>query len=108
MWINIGMVVAVSMLWGCTNPLLRKGGVSHTSIIPFVLNQIGSAVYAMLLGRLDLSLALPLCNALAFVLTAATGYFLGEKIASPMFLCIGSLFVLAGAALCTVSSSLVV
>ena len=124
-------VAAVCILWGCTNPFLRRGSLSNndatkkdsTSIstksailkwflslwtnwqfmLPFVLNQIGSACYAVLLGQIDLTLALPLCNSLAFVLTAITGYFLGEKVKSPWLLCLGTLLVLSGTALCTVS-----
>ena len=60
---------------------------------------------AILLGQIDLTLALPLCNSLAFVLTAITGYFLGEKVKSPWLLCLGTLMVLSGTALCTVSQT---
>ena len=137
--IQIVNVAAVCILWGCTNPFLRRGSMetsttttttttttkndnvssSPTSIcrwflslwskwqflLPFALNQAGSACYAVLLGQIDLMLALPLCNSLAFVLTALTGYLLGEKISSPWLLSLGTILVLSGTAICAMSQT---
>ena len=127
-------VIAVCVLWGTTNPFLRRGSMDNEStatasptttptttktvcewflslwsrwqfILPFILNQAGSALYAVLLGQIDLTLALPLCNSLAFVLTALTGYLLGEHVQSPWLLCLGTMCVLTGTYICTVSNS---
>ena len=72
-------------------------------ILPFVLNQAGSACYAVLLGQIDLTLALPLCNSLAFVVTAIVGSLLGEKVESPGLLFLGATFVLSGVYVCVQS-----
>ena len=69
----------------------------------FALNQLGSALYAMLLGTLDLSLAVPLCNSLTFVVTAVTGYLLGEHVQNPTMLFFGSVLVVLGTVTCMVS-----
>jgi hypothetical protein len=128
--IQVANVVTVCVLWGCTNPFLRRGSMENDNsqdksekmttcqwfislwsswqfILPFLLNQAGSAFYAILLGQMDLTLALPLCNSLAFVLTAVTGYFLGEKVESPLILCLGTACVLSGTALCVWSQNAV-
>ena len=139
-------VLLVSMLWGCTNPFLRRGSIEELPrggsrgeaspgvetgrkrgpcgfklpaavawffglwsrwqfFLPFAVNQAGSALYAVLLGEMELSLALPLVNSLTFVFTAVTGYLLGERVESIVKLTLGILLVLAGTALCTLAQS---
>ena len=71
----------------------------------FGLNQLGSALYAYLLGSLELSLAVPLCNSLTFVVTAVAGYALGEHVQHPRMLVAGARFVVFGTAICMVSSA---
>ena len=117
--LQIANVLAVCLLWGCTNPFLRRGSMDDDAtkttatttgtttsttacqwflslwskwqfILPFVLNQAGSACYAVLLGQIDLTLALPLCNSLAFVVTAIVGSLLGEKVELPGRLFLGA------------------
>ncbi|XP_075460798.1 transmembrane protein 234 isoform X1 [Ascaphus truei] len=96
-------LLLVSVLWGATNPFLRRGaegleGVkeerrlqqllsearflisNYRYVIPFLLNQSGSVVFYMTLASAELSLAVPLCNSLALVFTLVTGRILGEDI----------------------------
>ncbi|XP_063216635.1 transmembrane protein 234 isoform X2 [Bacillus rossius redtenbacheri] len=94
-------LVAVALLWGGTNPLLRRGGtsakptkssntitgflseVTHLAtnwkfLFPFLINQCGSLLYFLTLADTDLSLAVPVANSLTFVFTALAGLALGE------------------------------
>jgi drug/metabolite transporter (DMT)-like permease len=48
-------------------------------VVPFVLNQLGSVAYAAAISSADISLVLPLCNALTLVVTAITARLLGER-----------------------------
>ena len=114
-------VLCVCLLWGCTNPLLRKTSSEGPAardvgwarwawarkafLCVFALNQLGSALYAYLLGSLELSLAVPLCNSLTFVVTAVAGYALGENVHHPRMLVAGAVFVVLGTAICMVSSA---
>jgi hypothetical protein len=94
----------VGALWGCTNPFLERGarrarddsaasappskasGLAAVAavlsrwrfLLPLALNQLGSALFTLLLGSADMSLAVPLANSLAFVFTALTAWALGE------------------------------
>ncbi|KFW88168.1 Transmembrane protein 234 [Phalacrocorax carbo] len=49
-------------------------------MVPFLLNQGGSLLFYLTLGSTDLSLAVPLCNSLALIVTLVTGRILGEDI----------------------------
>ncbi|XP_073408081.1 transmembrane protein 234 isoform X2 [Dendrobates tinctorius] len=96
-------LLVVSILWGATNPFLRRGaeGVelvkvegrvrrllyeakfllsNYRYVVPFLLNQSGSLVFYITLASTDLSLAVPVCNSLALVFTMVTGKILGEDI----------------------------
>ena len=109
--------ILVGALWGTTNVFLRKGaGDTNDSLastltnwrflLPFAANQSGSALYFYLLGSqgADVSLALPVCNSLTFVFTAATGHLLGERPhGSARRTLVGTALVAAGAALCVVA-----
>lgn len=96
-------LVAVSILWGFSTPLLRRGseGIENVQgsnfivkwfnevkfllkkpkfVIPLMMNQSGSAVYAMSLGSNELTLAVPLANAMTFVCTTLAGALCGERL----------------------------
>ncbi|XP_076387504.1 transmembrane protein 234 homolog isoform X2 [Megachile rotundata] len=116
------MKVFVALLWGVTNPFIKKGakGLENVKasskfgqffkelaflvtqlkyIIPFIINQLGSVLYFLTLGNADISLAVPVTNSLTFVITAITGWFLGEeKIHRNMY--IGMILILVGTVLC--------
>ncbi|KAL6436567.1 hypothetical protein ACFW04_004795 [Cataglyphis niger] len=112
----------VAILWGVTNPFIKKGAqglenVKETSfyqqfikeivflvtnlkyLLPFILNQFGSVLYFLTLQSTDISLAVPVSNSLTFMFTAITGWFLGEeKVHKNTYL--GMIFILCGTALC--------
>uniref|UniRef100_A0A8B9YYA7 Transmembrane protein 234 n=1 Tax=Buteo japonicus TaxID=224669 RepID=A0A8B9YYA7_9AVES len=52
----------------------------ETYMVPFLLNQGGSLLFYLTLASADLSLAVPLCNSLALIVTLVTGRLLGEDI----------------------------
>lgn len=115
-------LVIVAILWGATNPLMKKGarGVEDVKasslmkqfvkeiaflvtnvkyIIPFLVNQSGSVLYFLTLQNADLSLAVPVTNSLTFVFTGIAGWLLGEeKVNKNTYL--GMMLVLAGTTLC--------
>ena len=95
-------LVLVAILWGFSTPLLRRGseGIETVQgsnfivkcfnevkfllrkpkfVIPWLMNQSGSVVYAMSLGSNELTLAVPLANALTFVCTTLAGALCGER-----------------------------
>jgi hypothetical protein len=127
---NLASMVLVGALWGCTNPLLRKGAVesaassnnryhdsSNDSVLrstlrlflnakvwlPYLFNQSGSIVFYILLANSDLSLAVPVCNSLALVFSLVTGIFVGEPIQKPFRTFIGASLVLLGTTICVSS-----
>ncbi|KAM4048044.1 transmembrane protein 234 isoform 1-T1 [Anomaloglossus baeobatrachus] len=119
-------LLIVSILWGATNPFLRRGaqGVERVKVegtvrrllyeakflisnyryvIPFLLNQSGSLVFYLTLASTDLSLAVPVCNSLALVFTMVTGKILGEDIGGTRAV-LGLLFTTLGISICVGSS----
>ncbi|XP_053989885.1 transmembrane protein 234 homolog isoform X1 [Hylaeus anthracinus] len=112
----------VAFLYGVTNPFIKKGAqglenVKSSSrfgqffnelaflvtklkyIVPFIINQCGSILYFLTLSSTDISLAVPVTNSLTFVVTAITGWFMGEeKIHRNTY--IGMAMVLIGTFLC--------
>ncbi|XP_049269297.1 transmembrane protein 234 homolog isoform X2 [Rhipicephalus sanguineus] len=103
--VQILWLVAVAALWGFSAPLLRRGGKGVEDIkrdgalsqwlaevkflatrpqyvMPFLINQSGSAIYALALGSADLSLAVPLTNSLNFIFVTLAGRILGETTTS--------------------------
>uniref|UniRef100_A0A7S2CTM5 EamA domain-containing protein n=1 Tax=Octactis speculum TaxID=3111310 RepID=A0A7S2CTM5_9STRA len=74
------------------------------ALIPYVINQLGSVVYYILLGSADISMAVPICNSLTFVFTAITGWLLGERLGSPMCAVFGITCVLVGVTICVLDS----
>ncbi len=84
---------------------LRKLLSNPMLVAPFVVNQIGSFIFYILLATGDISTTSPICNALALIFTALTGWYLGEKVNSPFKLFLGVVLVYCGVLLCTKSSS---
>ncbi|XP_035729531.1 transmembrane protein 234 homolog [Vespa mandarinia] len=115
-------LVLVAFLWGITNPLIKKGASGLENVeaktsygqffkelyflftnakymTPFLFNQIGSLLYYLALQGADISLAVPVSNSLTFVITAVTGWILGEKRAERNTY-IGMILILMGTTLC--------
>eukprot|EP00052_Salpingoeca_macrocollata_P001741 m.27278 g.27278 ORF g.27278 m.27278 type:complete len:128 (+) comp11637_c0_seq3:28-411(+) len=121
-------VLLVGLIWGCSNPLLKIGSralpersaaqeqpqlkriawdLYHMAttwqfVLPFLLNQSGSVAFFVLLGQVDLSVAVPAVNALCLATTAVVGSLLGEE---PLALrgLLGALLVLLGVLLCALA-----
>jgi len=117
----------VGILWGCTNPFIKRAQNHHSSTlpsnknnsnsgtfgmlkrlfndpkvyIPYSINQSGSILFYFLLSKEPVSRAAPICNALTFIFTAITGfYILGEKVSRPLLLILGIALVIIGTFVC--------
>ena len=75
-------------------------------VVPFALNQCGSAVYVAALARSQLSLAVPACNALTTLFTALTARAIGEHQSLPPRQVLGLALILAGISVCVWSDAL--
>ncbi|XP_044142448.1 transmembrane protein 234 isoform X2 [Bufo gargarizans] len=123
---HVFSLLFVSVLWGVTNPFLRRGaeGVERVKVegrvrrllyeakflisnyryvVPFLLNQGGSVVFYLTLASADLSLVVPVCNSLALVFTVVTGKLLGEDIGGKGAV-LGLLLTTLGISICVGSS----
>jgi hypothetical protein len=124
----------VASVWGGTNPLLKRGNESTRAVspsgsgplvdalrqvlatllnwrfsVPFLVNQSGSFLYVYLLGKSEISMAVPICNSLTILFTALASWALGEEssrktnkgggLASPRA-ALGTALILAGIAVC--------
>lgn len=122
-------MMVVGALWGCTNPLLRKGSVEVTAEatsgknddkssvlgtflksflnlkvwLPYVLNQSGSLAFYVLLAKSDISTAVPICNAMALLFSFVTSWFLGEPIHNLPKTVLGAGLILVGVTICVSS-----
>ncbi|MGK3748709.1 MAG: drug/metabolite transporter (DMT)-like permease [Bacillariaceae sp.] len=135
-------MVLVGVLWGCTNPLLRKGSeevassssssssnlISTSSSknskserkytfliealksflnikvwLPYVINQSGSVVFYILLANSNISMAVPICNAIALLFSFLTSSLLGEPIEKPFQTILGASLILIGVTICVSS-----
>ena len=119
-----GWFVLVGLMWGATNPLLKRGSkgiedVKHQNrvwqfllemkflvlnwkyMLPFAVNQLGAVVYYVTISTADITLAVPLTNSLTFLFTTLFGLLLGEHI-SPHTIA-GVVLVLSGVAMCIFS-----
>jgi drug/metabolite transporter (DMT)-like permease len=131
--VDVLSLVLVGACWGCTNPLLRASSTSNPAAptadaasdtkatfaqsvvsslskfrrisvwLPYVVNQAGSLLYYFALSQSDLSVAVPVCNALALVFSIATSYFMGERVDQPLRTMLGATLVMGGVAVCLVS-----
>ncbi|XP_027584156.1 transmembrane protein 234 [Pipra filicauda] len=116
----------VAVLWGGSSPFLRAGaagmedvrgrgrlgqllaeirflGLNCKYMVPFLLNQGGSLLFYLTLASTDLSLAVPLCNSLALVVTLVTGRILGEDVGGKRAVA-GMLLTILGVSLCLAGS----
>ncbi|KAK7140424.1 hypothetical protein R3I94_012895 [Phoxinus phoxinus] len=119
-------LLLVAILWGGTNPFLKKGsegieGVQRDNkllqflaeikflflnlkyLVPFLLNQSGSVVFYFTLASTDLSLAVPMVNSLTFLFTLLMGKLLGEEFGGKGAL-LGMLLIMSGVTVCVLSS----
>lgn len=119
-------LLLVSALWGCTNPLLKRGtrGIETVTqpgrvaqllaefkflllnlsyVVPFLLNQSGSLIYYYTLSTTELSLAVPVTNTLTFLCTLITGKLLGEEFGGKRAVA-GMFLTMTGVTLCVMSS----
>lgn len=115
----------VAIIWGATNPFLKKGGSGIENVkkqnfmlqfiaelkflvfnwqyaVPFILNQFGSVVYYFTIAKADISLAVPITNSLTFITSTVVGRLLGEP-AHSRWTYLGLTFVVCGVALCVSS-----
>lgn len=82
----------VGLIWGSTNPFIRRGtlaveaaartpqegkdkGALHRwvtpgLVIPWLANQLGSVLFVVLLGQADISMAVPVANAISIAANA--------------------------------------
>uniref|UniRef100_A0A6B2F7U5 Transmembrane protein 234 n=1 Tax=Bothriechis nubestris TaxID=1766655 RepID=A0A6B2F7U5_9SAUR len=123
---DVAALMLVAILWGTTNPFLKRGTegleqvkresrpqqvlaeikflcLNYKYMLPFIVNQCGSFIYYLALASTDLTLAVPLCNSLALVFTVATGKLLGENIGGRRA-ALGMLLTVLGIAICIVAS----
>eukprot|EP00752_Nemacystus_decipiens_P009936 g8860.t1 len=91
---NTAMIAEKTRLGKLLAPLQSLA--SFKAAIPFALNQSGSTLFYYLLSSEDISTAVPVCNALSLVFTAATAAVLGEKVDRPFQTLSGMVLVLAG------------
>uniref|UniRef100_A0AC34RN45 Transmembrane protein 234 n=1 Tax=Panagrolaimus sp. JU765 TaxID=591449 RepID=A0AC34RN45_9BILA len=95
-------VIAVSAIWGITNPFISRGAktaktpsaensffvrvfleifyffTNPSFSIPFIFNQAASVLFMVLVVNLPLTLTVISVNSLTFLFTALTGALLGE------------------------------
>jgi Putative transmembrane family 234 len=131
-WLTLDILsmAVVGALWGCTNPFIRKGSMEASTTssagseggtnssfliaslksflnvkvwLPYALNQSGSLVFYVLLANSNLSMAVPVCNAMALVFSFGTSFLLGEPIEKPLQTALGASLVLAGVTICVAS-----
>ncbi|XP_026134097.1 transmembrane protein 234-like [Carassius auratus] len=119
-------LLLVAIMWGGTNPFLKKGtegieGVQKDNtflqflaeikflflnikyLFPFLLNQSGSFVFYFTLASTDLSLAVPMVNSLTFLFTLLMGKLLGEEVEGKRAV-LGMLLIMSGVTACVLSS----
>ncbi|XP_071050204.1 transmembrane protein 234 homolog isoform X1 [Onthophagus taurus] len=118
----VASLILVALLWGATNPLIKRGSkdivkIKESSkikqfilelkylftnihyIVPMALNQLGSILYFFTLQNAEISMAVPVTNSLSFVVTAITGVILGENKPKKETI-VGMLLILIGTFLC--------
>ncbi|XP_067867867.1 transmembrane protein 234 [Heterodontus francisci] len=124
--LEVCCLLLVALLWGGTNPFLKKGTegiekvksrnfvtqlfaemkflfLNYKYLVPFLLNQSGSVIYYFTLASTDLSLAVVLSNSLTFLFTLLTGKLLGEDIGGKQAMT-GMLLITMGITLCVAST----
>lgn len=117
----------VGLLWGATNPLIKRGSEGIESIksnkkflhildeiwflvtrwqyiLPFLCNQCGSLLYVYALQDSELSMAVPIANSCTFLFTALMAIILGEQLPNVMSFT-GILMIATGVAICIFSKT---
>uniref|UniRef100_A0AC34FQT8 Transmembrane protein 234 n=1 Tax=Panagrolaimus sp. ES5 TaxID=591445 RepID=A0AC34FQT8_9BILA len=118
-------MIAVSCLWGITNPFISRGTKTSAPVssnlspflkpfvelknfiqnwrfsIPFLFNQLASVLFMVLVVNLPLSMTVVCVNSLTFVITALTGAALGEAPLSKKTI-LGTFLVLFGVVLISI------
>lgn len=69
--------------------------------LPYAVNQSGSLLFYVALSQTDLSLAVPIANALALVFSVVTTFLIGEPLHQPLKTVAGAALVVGGVALCS-------
>jgi hypothetical protein len=101
----MALILVAALLWGVTNPLLKRHSVVRVSdrraaprcggcgllvelyaaltrlafVGPFILNQCGSVAFTYSLMDTPLSVAVPVANAMTFAVTSVTSTCIGEE-----------------------------
>ena len=70
------------------------------ALMPYLLNQCGSAAFFLLLRDKEVRIVVPACNALTFFFTALTSLALGEPLEDPCRTIIGVMLILLGTMIC--------
>ncbi|CAH2057463.1 unnamed protein product, partial [Iphiclides podalirius] len=125
---SLGLLVLTGMLWGCSNPFIRRGtkglravkanGILAQAyaeiifllgnwryVVPFVVNQCGSLAYLAAVQRAPLSVAVPTSNGLAFAFTAVTGATVGAEEPLDRASILGIALIVVGTAFCCLDKS---
>ncbi|KAJ8919826.1 hypothetical protein NQ315_006355 [Exocentrus adspersus] len=115
-------LVLVALLWGATNPFIKRNSKEIVKIkaeskvcqfllelkylatnvnylLPMAVNQLGSVLYFLTLQDVDLTICVPVTNSLTFVFTAICGWILGEELPDKRTV-LGIVLVILGTALC--------
>jgi len=116
-------LLSVAILWGMSNPLMKRGSRGITSIkktgspckdffleyyflftqplyvAAFLVNIAGSVLYYYSLGNSDISLIETITNSLTFLITTLTSQLLGEE-GITKYTYVGMALVLAGVSVC--------
>ena len=105
----LAALIAAALLWGVTNPFLKRHSAVRLSdrraaprcggsgllaelyaaltrvafVGPFILNQCGSLAFTYALSTTDLYIAVPVANAMTFAVTSVTATLIGEKSGLP-------------------------
>ncbi|KAL3642918.1 hypothetical protein CASFOL_013733 [Castilleja foliolosa] len=123
---DVEKMVAVGLVWGATNALMRKGAIiwdqafkstpqPNTSqlkkwlkllliwqyTLPFLINLSASATFFAILSETPISLAVPVTNATSFAATAVFAIILGEKTDLGLAL-FGTFLIVVGVYICVI------
>ena len=96
MWKGILAAIITGLIWGVTDPLMKKFSTypkirenKVSEVLPFlsnwqyaltfVTNQLGSVSFLWTLNQTSLSFAVPVTNSLKFLITLIVGQLLGES-----------------------------
>lgn len=77
----------IGLIWGSTNPFIRRGSLAVEAAqqqdgssakawfipalcLPWLCNQLGSVLFVVLLGQADISMAVPVANAISIAANA--------------------------------------